>query len=41
MMRGTFANNRLTNAMVQGVKGGITKHQPSQNEMSIYDAAML
>ena len=41
MMRGTFANNRLTNTMVQGVKGGITKHQPSQNEMSIYDAAML
>ena len=41
MMRGTFANNRLTNAMVHGVKGGITKHQPSQNEMSIYDAAML
>jgi len=41
MMRGTFANNRLRNEMVPGLTGGYTKHQPSQKQMSIYDAAML
>lgn len=40
MMRGTFANIRLRNAMVPGTEGGITKHMPSQKTMSIYDAAM-
>ena len=41
MMRGTFANNRLSNEMVPDLTGGYTKHQPSQKQMSIYDAAML
>jgi aconitate hydratase len=40
MMRGTFANIRLKNEMVPGTEGGITKHQPSGEVMSIYDAAM-
>ncbi|HYC47161.1 MAG TPA: aconitate hydratase AcnA [Burkholderiales bacterium] len=40
MMRGTFANVRLKNLMVPGVEGGVTKHQPSGEQMSIYDAAM-
>jgi aconitate hydratase len=40
MMRGTFANIRIKNQMVAGVEGGVTKHQPSGEQMSIYDAAM-
>ena len=45
MMRGTFANIRIKNHMVKdptgNVKeGGLTLHQPSGNEMPIYDAAM-
>jgi aconitate hydratase len=40
MMRGTFANIRIRNEMVPGVEGGITKHQPSGEQMPIYDAAM-
>ncbi len=40
MMRGTFANIRLKNRMAPGTSGGITKHQPSGQQMSIYDAAM-
>jgi aconitate hydratase len=40
MMRGTFANIRIKNEMVPGVEGGVTKHQPSGEVMSIYDAAM-
>ncbi|MFZ9859182.1 MAG: aconitate hydratase AcnA [Roseiflexaceae bacterium] len=40
MMRGTFANIRLKNAMVPGVEGGYTVHIPSGTQMSIYDAAM-
>ena len=40
MMRGTFANIRIRNAMAPGTEGGFTKHQPSGNFMSIYDAAM-
>ena len=40
MMRGTFANVRIKNRLVPGVEGGVTRHQPSQDEMSIYDAAM-
>ncbi|HLW74544.1 MAG TPA: aconitate hydratase AcnA [Gammaproteobacteria bacterium] len=41
MMRGTFANTRIKNAMVPGVEGGITKHLPEGAQMPIYDAAML
>ncbi|MFM8467057.1 MAG: aconitate hydratase AcnA [Oxalobacteraceae bacterium] len=46
MMRGTFANVRIKNLMIPAkpdgsrVEGGITLHQPSGEEMSIYDAAM-
>jgi aconitate hydratase len=40
MMRGTFANIRLKNLMLGGVEGGYTKHVPSGEQMSIYDAAM-
>ena len=41
MMRGTFANVRLKNLLVPGVEGGVTRHLPTNTEMSIYDAAML
>ncbi len=40
MVRGTFANIRLKNLMVPGVEGGVTRHLPSNEQMSIYDAAM-
>ena len=46
MMRGTFANVRIKNLMIPAkedgsrVEGGITIHQPSGEQMSIYDAAM-
>ncbi len=40
MMRGTFANIRIRNEMVPGVEGGYTKHVPSGEKLSIYDAAM-
>jgi len=40
MMRGTFANIRIRNEMAPGTEGGVTRHQPSGEEMSIYDAAM-
>ncbi|WCR54569.1 MAG: Aconitate hydratase A [Wolbachia endosymbiont of Ctenocephalides orientis wCori] len=39
MMRGTFANIRIRNEMVD-VEGGYTKHIPSQETISIFDAAM-
>jgi aconitate hydratase len=39
MVRGTFANIRLKNAMVPGVEGGVTVHVPSGERMDIYDAA--
>jgi aconitate hydratase len=40
MMRGTFANVRIKNLMLPGTEGGITIHQPSGEQMPIYDAAM-
>ena len=40
MMRGTFANIRLRNELVPGTEGGVTRHLPSGEEMSIHDAAM-
>ena len=40
MLRGTLANIRIRNDMVPGVEGGITRHLPSGEELSIYDAAM-
>ena len=38
-MRGTFANIRIKNEMLDGVEGGYTKG-PNGEQMSIYDAAM-
>ncbi|PYJ49716.1 MAG: aconitate hydratase [Verrucomicrobia bacterium] len=40
MTRGTFANVRIKNLMAPGTEGGITLHQPSGEQMSIFDAAM-
>jgi aconitate hydratase len=40
MMRGTFANTRIKNALVPGVEGGVTAHLPDGEVMSIFDAAM-
>ncbi len=40
MMRGTFANVRIKNLMLNDVEGGYTKYIPTGEEMSIYDAAM-
>jgi len=40
MMRGTFANIRLRNLLAPGTEGGWTRHQPSGEQMSIYDAAL-
>jgi aconitate hydratase len=40
MARGTFANIRLKNFMVAPKEGNWTKHQPSGEEMPIFDAAM-
>ena len=39
MTRGTFANVRIKNLMVPGSEGGVTKHQPSGEQMDIYAAA--
>jgi aconitate hydratase len=40
MMRGTFANIRLRNQLAPGTEGGWTRHQPSDEEMSIYEASL-
>ncbi|GAA3583278.1 aconitate hydratase AcnA [Marinobacter xestospongiae] len=40
MMRGTFANVRIRNEMLDDVEGGFTRHIPSGKQMAIYDAAM-
>lgn len=40
MMRGTFANIRIRNEMVDGVEGGVTRHYPGGETLSIYDAAV-
>jgi len=40
MMRGTFANIRLRNQLAPGTEGGWTRHQPSDEQMTIYDAAL-
>ena len=41
MARGTFANIRLKNLMAAPKEGNWTRVQPSGEEMSIFDAAML
>jgi aconitate hydratase len=40
MMRGTFANVRLKNLLVPGREGWWTRHLPSGDVMTVYDAAM-
>ncbi len=40
MVRGTFANIRIRNLMLDGVEGGYTLHVPSGQQLAIYDAAM-
>ena len=40
MVRGTFANIRLRNQLAPGTEGGYTRHLPSGETMTIYDAAM-
>jgi len=40
MIRGTFANIRLRNALVPDVEGGCTVHLPDRERMTIFDAAM-
>jgi aconitate hydratase len=41
MMRGTFANIRIRNRMLDNVEGGFTRYAPTAETMPIYDAAML
>ncbi|MCB9988661.1 MAG: aconitate hydratase AcnA [Rhodospirillales bacterium] len=40
MTRGTFANIRIKNQMLDGVEGGYTMYVPTGEQMSIYDASM-
>ena len=40
MMRGTFANVRIRNLLLDDTEGGFTVHHPTGEVMSIYDAAM-
>ncbi len=40
MVRGTFANVRLRNQLAPGTEGGWTKHMPSGEVMSIFDASV-
>ena len=40
MMRGTFANVRIRNLLLDDTEGGYTVHHPTGEVMSIYDAAM-
>jgi aconitate hydratase len=39
MMRGTFANIRLTNLLAPGTEGGVTLHLPDGAKMSIFEAS--
>jgi aconitate hydratase len=39
MVRGTFANIRIKNKLVPGVEGGVTRHLPDGQQMTIFDAA--
>ena len=40
MMRGTFANIRIKNQMLDDVEGGYSKHYPSGDQGAMYDVAM-
>lgn len=41
MMRGTFANVRIRNKIVEGKEGGVTKLMPEGEEMPIFDACQM
>jgi aconitate hydratase len=40
MMRGTFANIRIRNRMLENIEGGMTRYAPTGEVIPIYDAAM-
>jgi aconitate hydratase len=40
MIRGTFANIRLRNELAPGTEGGVTRHLPSGDPVTIYDASI-
>ncbi len=40
MIRGTFANIRIRNLVAPGTEGGVTRHLPDGEVMSVYDAAL-
>jgi aconitate hydratase len=40
MTRGTFANIRIRNLLAPGTEGGVTRHLPDGETMSVFDAAM-
>ncbi len=40
MVRGTFANVRLRNQLVPGIEGSFTRHLPSGEQLSIFDASV-
>jgi aconitate hydratase len=39
MVRGTFANVRLRNALVPGTEGGVTRYLPTNEQLSIFEAS--
>jgi aconitate hydratase len=39
MMRGTFANIRLRNRLAPGTEGGVTRHMPDGEHMTIFEAS--
>jgi aconitate hydratase len=41
MVRGTFANIRLRNRLAPGTEGGVTRHLPDGETMSIFEASEL
>lgn len=40
MTRGTFANIRIRNRLAPGTEGGVTRHLPDGELMTVYDAAV-
>jgi len=39
MMRGTFANVRIENEMLDGVEGGYTIHHPTDDQTTVFEAS--
>jgi aconitate hydratase len=39
MIRGTFANTRIRNRLAPGTEGGVTRHLPDGEQLTIYEAA--